>query len=190
MESEGSWPCSQEPAIGPYPVPDESTLHTLQCSFKIVLLSFSLHLGFSVLNKCKALSKSSKNATGTFSVLSSFSPISPTWFLPVRLADQNFVSTSYLSNLYHMLCSSHPPWFSSSSSVAYNKLDYYSAHYILVFPWAKFPRFLKMVWYNKHDCYSGHYPSETQELTCDRGQKCRYVTTEAWWRGTQMCIIL
>jgi len=27
MESEGSLPCSQEPAIGPYPNPDEFSTH-------------------------------------------------------------------------------------------------------------------------------------------------------------------
>jgi hypothetical protein len=27
MEPEGSLPCSQEPAIGPYPEPDESIAH-------------------------------------------------------------------------------------------------------------------------------------------------------------------
>jgi hypothetical protein len=29
MESKGSLPCSQQPAIGPYPDPDDSSLHLL-----------------------------------------------------------------------------------------------------------------------------------------------------------------
>jgi hypothetical protein len=29
MESEGLLPCSQEPATGPYPDPDETSLHLL-----------------------------------------------------------------------------------------------------------------------------------------------------------------
>jgi len=35
MESEGSLPCSQEPATGPCPEPDESSPHTVTLSIFI-----------------------------------------------------------------------------------------------------------------------------------------------------------
>jgi hypothetical protein len=44
MEHENSLPCSQEPATGPYPEPDESSPHRVSlCS--ILILSFYLRQG-------------------------------------------------------------------------------------------------------------------------------------------------
>jgi hypothetical protein len=45
VEPDGSLPCSQQPAIGPYPEPDESSPHLLlPISVKSILISFQLYL--------------------------------------------------------------------------------------------------------------------------------------------------
>jgi hypothetical protein len=40
MQPEGSLPCSQEPATGPYPEPDESSRHPKPVSVRSVLAYF------------------------------------------------------------------------------------------------------------------------------------------------------
>jgi hypothetical protein len=44
MKPEGSLPCSQEPANGPHPTPDELSLR-YPVFFRFILICFHLHLG-------------------------------------------------------------------------------------------------------------------------------------------------
>jgi hypothetical protein len=52
MEPEGSLPCSQQPASGPYPEPDESRTHlhaACKINFNITLLSTTTIVHYTIL---------------------------------------------------------------------------------------------------------------------------------------------
>jgi len=80
MEHEGSLPCSEDPASGPYPEPDES-------SPPLLLYFFEIHSGI---------------------ILSSM-PVSYKWSLLLRFSEQNFVHISHLSQARYIQCSSYHP---------------------------------------------------------------------------------
>ena len=85
IEHEGSLPCSQQPAIGPYPEPDESSPH-----HAIPLLE----------NNC--------------SIILPYKPSSSQWPLSIRFTHQNYVCISLLRHAYH-IPPTHHPWYDAAN---------------------------------------------------------------------------
>jgi hypothetical protein len=88
MESEGSLPCSQKPATGPYPVPAESSSPRRPYLPKV-------HLN----------------------VIFPPTPRSSQWSLTFGPPNQNPVNTSPLPHACHMSRPPHPPWFNHPNNI-------------------------------------------------------------------------
>jgi hypothetical protein len=90
MEPDGSLPCSQEPAIGPYPDPDVSIPH-----FPTLF------------------------PWDPFYIFPS-TPVFPEWSFPFRFSNQNTICISHLSNACYKPCSFHPPWYDHLNIIWWN----------------------------------------------------------------------
>jgi hypothetical protein len=92
MEPWGSLQCSQESATGPYPEPNESSLHNLHYILKI-------HLN----------------------IILPSTPMSYKSPLPLCFSDPNCARISHLSDVSYIPCPSHPPWFDNRNNLMFGE---------------------------------------------------------------------
>jgi len=91
MQPECSLPCSQGPATGPYPEPDES-IHSFPCYFIVT------------------------QSNVTFPSM----PLTSMWSPPFMFSDKNFVHIFHLSQAHYIFCPFHPIWLDHPNNMQWN----------------------------------------------------------------------